>query len=105
MLNHESTRKKNTKSVSSTADSIFRVQVPKERRAASKKEARFSGQPKKFRSQLTLLKVNLWFFILKPGVNIFQKNLNYSATLAEKWKTFPEQDSIFWYNNSVAHTK
>ena len=59
MLNHESTRKKNTKSVSSTADSIFRVQVAKEQRAASKNTARLCGQPTKFRTQLTILKVNL----------------------------------------------
>ena len=33
--------------------------------------------------------------VILTGVNIFQKDQNYSATLAKKLKTFPEQDSIF----------
>ena len=40
----------------------------------------------------------------EAGVNIFQKNQNYSATRPEKWKTFPEQDFIIECNNSVTPT-
>ena len=43
----------------------------------------------------------------RSGVNIFQKDQNYSATRPEKWKTFPEKDFIIIIecNNSVTHTK
>ena len=42
--------------------------------------------------------------VFNSGVNIFQKNQNYSATRPENWKTFPERDYIVEWNNSVTHT-